>query len=239
MVSMEQAVERLCSAAADQRSLATHLVNAYTLSLAVRDDAFAELLDRGDLNLPDGMPLVWVGRRAGLTGLEGRVYGPDLMLATVDRGRALRLRHYLYGSTSEVGAKLERELCRRYPGVEIVGVESPPFRPLTEQEEGDLEERVHAAEATMVWVGLGTPKQDHFVDAFRDRFGIPLVAVGAAFDFIAGTQSQAPAWMQDRGLEWAYRFSKEPRRLWKRYLVGNAVFLAGVARGVEVLDGDR
>lgn len=233
-LTMDAAVERLIDAAVAPAPMATHLVNAYTLSLAVRDRAFGDLLDRGDLNLPDGTPLVWLGRRAGLEGFTRRVYGPDLTLAVADAGRDRGLRHYLYGASPAVVARFGEQLRERFPGIEIVGVESPPFRPLEPDEEDAFVARVRACGANVVWVGLGTPKQDRFVAAFRDRLGVPLVAVGAAFDFLAGEKPMAPRWMQDRGLEWLYRLLREPRRLWRRYLVGNLVFLWGAARATRV-----
>jgi N-acetylglucosaminyldiphosphoundecaprenol N-acetyl-beta-D-mannosaminyltransferase len=233
-VTMDQAVAAILSAASDGRPLATHLVNAYTLSLAVRDDRFAELLDRGDLNLPDGMPLVWLGRRAGLTHLTSRVYGPELMGHVLDRGRVHGLRHYLYGGTPEVVERLAADLRARYPELDLVGAESPPFRALTADEEADLVARVAASGAQVMWVGLGTPKQDVFVDRFRDRLGIPVLAIGAAFDFLSGTKRMAPRWMQERGLEWLHRLVSEPRRLWKRYLVGNTMFIWGALRSTRV-----
>jgi N-acetylglucosaminyldiphosphoundecaprenol N-acetyl-beta-D-mannosaminyltransferase len=122
------------------------------------------------------------------------------------------------------------------PGVEIVGVESPPFRPLTKAEEAELVQRVSKVRADIVWVGLGTPRQDLFIDRFRDRLGVTLIAVGAAFDFLAGTKRRAPTWMQDRGLEWAFRLATEPGRLWRRYLVGNAGFILGIARGIDACE---
>jgi N-acetylglucosaminyldiphosphoundecaprenol N-acetyl-beta-D-mannosaminyltransferase len=176
------------------------------------------------------MPLIWVGRRLGLAHLEGRVYGPDLMLAAMDRGREVGLRHYLHGSTDEVLTVLEAELRRRLPGVDIVGREAPPFRELTAEEELALEQHLDRLRPDIVWVGLGTPKQDLFVHDFRHRTPSTFVAVGAAFDFISGAKRQAPVWMQERGLEWAYRLAHEPRRLGRRYLVGNAGFVAGMVR---------
>src|SRR5664280_90903 len=216
---------------------AVHLCNANTLSLALRDPELQHRLNQGNLNLPDGMPLIWVGRRLGLDHLDGRVYGPDLMLATMDRGRDLGLRHYLHGSTDEVLTVLEAELRRRLPGVDIVGSDAPPFRELTAEEEFALEQRLVGLRPDIVWVGLGTPKQDAFAHQFRRRVPSTFVAVGAAFDFISGAKRQAPVWMQKRGLEWAYRLASEPRRLGRRYLVGNARFVAGVVRdrpGVEM-----
>jgi N-acetylglucosaminyldiphosphoundecaprenol N-acetyl-beta-D-mannosaminyltransferase len=234
-VPLAGAVERLLGFAAEGGGRAVHLCNAWTLALARRDPGYAAAVDRGDLNLPDGTPLTWVGRRAGCRQLHRRVYGPDLLVATARAGRAEGLRHYLYGSSPPVAAAMARRLAELAPGIRIAGVESPPFRPLDAAEEVELAERVAAARPGIVWVGLGTPRQDLFVDRFRDRLGTTLVAVGAAFDFIAGAKRQAPAWLGDLGLEWAFRLATEPRRLWRRYLVGNAVFLAGVAGGVELL----
>lgn len=233
-VTMDQAVTTILSAARHGRPLATHLVNAYTLSLAVRDARFGELLDRGDLNLPDGRPLVWFGRRAGLRKLKSNVRGSDLTLTVCESGREQGLRHFLYGSTPQVLERFEAGLRERFPGIEIVGAESPPFRELTQEETEALVGRVSASGAQVVWVGLGTPKQDEFADEFRDRLSVPLIAVGAAFDFIAGEKPAAPKWMRQLGLEWLYRLLREPRRLWKRYLIGNAVFVWGALRNTSI-----
>lgn len=209
---------------------AVHLCNAYTLSLARRDTELRHRLNQDALNLPDGMPLIWVGRRLGLDHLEGRVSGTELMLATMDRGRALGLRHYLHGSTEEVLIALESELRRRLPGLDIVGCDAPPFRELTTKEECALEQRLLGLRPDIVWVGLGTPKQDLFVHHFRHRVPSTFVAVGAAFDFLSGKKRRAPVWMQERGLEWVYRLACEPRRLGSRYLLGNLGFVGGVLR---------
>lgn len=234
VLGREAAADAVVARALAGGPCAVHLCNAYTLSLAVRSAATAAMLDAGDLNLPDGTPLVWAARRAGID-TPGRVYGPDLMLDVLDRGRAHGLRHYLFGSTPEVLADLEAALRARLPGVEVVGSFSPPFRDATPAEEAEAVERILASGAQAVWVGLGTPRQDEWVARFRDRLPVPLVAVGAAFDFHAGRKAQAPAWMQQCGLEWLFRLVTEPRRLWRRYLVGNPVFLYGLARGVEVV----
>ncbi|MHB1510725.1 MAG: WecB/TagA/CpsF family glycosyltransferase [Acidimicrobiales bacterium] len=225
---LESAVDALLLWSDPHEGRAVHLCNAYTLSLARRDPELRYRLNEGHLNLPDGMPLIWVGRRLGLDHLNGRVYGPDLMLATMDRGRESGLRHFLYGSTDEVLSLLEAELCRRLPGVDIVGRDAPPFRQLSTAEELALEQRLVEIGPDIVWVALGTPKQDVFVHHFSHRVPSTFVAVGAAFDFISGAKRQAPVWMQERGLEWAYRLACEPRRLGRRYLVGNARFMAGV-----------
>ncbi len=158
------------------------------------------------------------------------------MLAAMDRGRELGLRHYLHGSTDEVLTVLEAELRRRLPGVDIVGRDAPPFRELTAAEEFALEQRLVGLRPDIVWVGLGTPKQDLFVHHFRHRTPSTFVAVGAAFDFISGAKRQAPVWMQERGLEWVYRLAHEPRRLGRRYLVGNARFVVGIAHDRPKVD---
>lgn len=224
--------------APDEGGRAVHLCNAYTLSLARKDPAFAAALNQGDLNLPDGKPLAVLGRRLGIPRSE-QVCGPDLMATVIDRGRDRGLRHYLYGSTPETIAMLTRSLKARYPGVEIVGTESPPFRPLTAGERDELIERVRAAAPHVVWVGLGTPKQDHFVAEFRDELGATLIAVGAAFDFLAGLKPRAPKLLQKLGLEWAFRLASEPRRLWRRYLVGNASFVRGLVQDWRSAEGFR
>ncbi|MEO7157765.1 MAG: WecB/TagA/CpsF family glycosyltransferase [Vicinamibacterales bacterium] len=212
------------------QATAVHLCNAYTLSLAVRDAHVRAILNAGDLNFADGFPVAAVGRRLGFTQMTQRVYGPDLFLdvlaAGVDRG----VRHFLFGSTPDVLDRMCARLPELVPGIVIAGTESPPFRPLTPAEEQDVASRIRATGADLVWVGLGTPKQDLFVHRMRDIVGLPLVAVGAAFDFVALTKPSAPGWMQRAGLEWLFRLATEPRRLWKRYLVGNPVFLWGVAR---------
>ncbi len=236
-VSFGAAVEEVLGERPSSRGRSVYLCNANTLSVALRDAGFAAVVNRGDLNFPDGKPLVWVGRRAGFTSMDDRVYGPDLMKAVIDQGRVRGVRHLLYGSTPEVVGRLQTALELAYPGLEIVGAESPPFRPLRDDEKDALVARVGELRPDIVWVGLGTPLQDRFVDEMRDRLPATLVAVGAAFDFLSGTKPSAPDWMKRRGLEWLYRLLREPRRLWRRYLIGNTVFLYGLARhGVKRIE---
>jgi N-acetylglucosaminyldiphosphoundecaprenol N-acetyl-beta-D-mannosaminyltransferase len=201
-----------------------HLCNAYTLALADERPDLAASLDGAALNLPDGTPLAWFARRRGFEGCV-RVYGPDLMGDVLDRGRASSLGHYLYGSTPEVLAALTAEIEQRWPGARIVGSESPPFREITDDELAVSLRRADELDADVVWVGMGTPKQDLLVRRMAEQGDATYVAVGAAFDFIAGVKRQAPSWMQRAGLEWLFRFVTEPRRLARRYLVYNAKFL--------------
>ncbi|HEX2419751.1 MAG TPA: WecB/TagA/CpsF family glycosyltransferase [Micromonosporaceae bacterium] len=206
----------------------THLCNAYTLSLALRDPDYRWMLNASDVNFADGHYVAMVGRRRGQPQMTERVYGPGMMLDTLDRGRERGLRHYLYGSTPDTVAKLADSLRARLPGVAIVAAESPPFRSLTEIEQQDLVGRVCDLKPDLFWVGLGTPKQDWFVAEYTARLQTTVVPVGAAFDFWSGTKPVAPALVRRYGMEWAYRLATEPRRLWRRYLIGNPLFLYGV-----------
>ena len=147
-----------------------------------------------------------------------------------ERGVARGTRHYLYGSTEEVLSSLVSEIQRIAPGALIVGAESPPFRDLSDAELREVIVRIEAADVDVVWVGLGTPKQDYEVERMAAASATTFVAIGAAFDFIAGNKKRAPQWMQKSGLEWVFRLVSEPRRLWKRYLLGNARFLAAAVR---------
>ena len=200
--------------------------------LKCHDDPRLAAVARGAaMVLCDGMPLVFVGRRFARLGMD-RCYGPDTMLETLDRGRAAGLRHYFYGGADEeTSRRLQERLEARFPGLLVAGREVPPFRPLTEAERRETAARIDASGADVVWVGLGTPKQDFWVSEMRPLLKAPvLVAVGAAFAFHAGTVRQAPRWMQRAGLEWLFRLCAEPRRLWRRYLLGNPRFLWLVAR---------
>jgi len=204
---------------------AVHLCNAYTLSLAARDDALASALNDGSLNVADGKPVVWIGRHLGYTQMVRRVYGPELMERTFDQSQGTSIRHYLYGGSPEVAIALRNVIRQRWPNALLVGSESPRFGTLSDE---DLElaiERFNESGASIVWVGLGTPKQDFVSARLAARSNLTYIAVGAAFDFIAGTKRQAPAIMREHGLEWLFRFLSEPRRLWKRYLVGNSMFI--------------
>lgn len=187
------------------------------------DPRLAAVVNGASLAVPDGMPVVWLGRLRGCK--TGRVYGPDLMLRLCNLGRAAGVRHYFYGGTDEILAAMGRRLAERFPGLIVAGHWAPPFRPLTKAEEAEVAARIDAARADIVWVGIGTPKQDFWIHQFRSRLEAPvLIPVGAAFNFHAGAVRQAPVWMRRSGLEWLFRLIMEPRRLWKRYLIGNPRF---------------
>lgn len=195
-----------------------------------RDPALRAIHNAAGLVTPDGMPLVWLSRLAGHSRVT-RVYGPDLMLAYCAHGAPLGRRHYFYGGNDGVPELLADRLRARVPGLQVVGTYSPPFRALTAEEDDAAVARINAAAPDVVWVGLSTPKQERWMSAHRLRLAAPvLVGVGAAFDFHAGLKRQAPRWMQRSGLEWAFRFASEPRRLGRRYLVNNPLFVWHVAR---------
>jgi N-acetylglucosaminyldiphosphoundecaprenol N-acetyl-beta-D-mannosaminyltransferase len=184
-----------------------------------------------DFVVPDGQPLVWALRALGAQGAS-RVYGPDLMIEACRRASKTGAKMYLFGGRND-GAlvQLTLNLRRRFPGLQIVGGHSPPYRPPTAEEESAIVDEINASGADIVWVGTGQPKQELWMAQMRPRLEAPLlIGVGAAFDFHAGLVPQAPALLQEAGLEWAYRLAREPRRLWKRYLRYNPRFVIEFAR---------
>jgi N-acetylglucosaminyldiphosphoundecaprenol N-acetyl-beta-D-mannosaminyltransferase len=205
---------------------------AVNLIMAAQDDPDARAAVLGaTLAVPDGQPLVWALHALGHARAT-RVYGPDLMAGFCARCARAGTPIYLYGGRSpEALAELEQRLRERFVGLHIAGGFSPPFRALTAEEESLAIEQINGSGAAVVWVGTGQPKQEKWMAHMRPRLTAPLlVGVGAAFDFHAGLVSQAPSWMQRNGLEWAYRLSREPRRLWRRYARYNPLFVLGFTR---------
>ena len=198
--------------------------NVHSVMTGRREPAVRDALEDMDIASPDGMPLVWVLRRRGHVEQQ-RVYGPDLMELALPYGVPHGWRHFFFGTTDETLNRLTDTACRMAPGSRIVGRFAPPYRPLTMEEDDDVIQRIVDSGANVVWVGLGMPKQEQWMHRVRDRLpGTSLLGVGAAFDLLSGTVPQAPDWIQERGLEWAYRLWREPRRLWRRYLVNNPAF---------------
>ena len=205
--------------------------NVHTVMASGEDPELRAALASSSLNVPDGQPLVWAINSLGYA-LGDRVYGPELMSRACAHAAASGHRFYRYGGRNQ-GAlvQLALNLRQRYPGVRIVGGYSPPHRPLTAEEQDAVSEEINRSRADVVWVGIGVPKQEKWMARMRPQLEAPLlVGVGAAFDFHAGLVPQAPNWIQEAGLEWAYRLAHEPRRLWRRYLRYNPRFLGAFAR---------
>lgn len=193
------------------------------------DPALRAVARGAAMNLPDGMPLVWIGRWRGLA--VERAAGPDLMEQMLLAGGSDGLRHFLYGGRPGVAERLAARFRARAPGLRIVGTYSPPFRPLTEAEDRAVVARIRASGANVVWVGLSSPAQDAWMAAHVDRLPVTMIGVGAAFDFLSGERPRAPRWMQRAGLEWLFRLATDFRRLWPRYLVTAPRFVLRVALG--------
>ena len=210
-----------------------HYVNICTADTIVQcydQPKLADIVMEAGMATTDGTPLVWLARHFGFKE-SNRVYGPDLMLELCTLSEEKGYTHYFYGATDKVLAKLQKNLLRRFPRMKIAGLYSPPFRPLNDEEKDDVSERINAARPDIVWCGLGTPKQDYWVAEFRPRLNAAaILAVGAAFNFHAGHIRQAPRWMMRSGLEWLFRLCLEPRRLWRRYIIGNPRFIIQTLR---------
>jgi N-acetylglucosaminyldiphosphoundecaprenol N-acetyl-beta-D-mannosaminyltransferase len=190
-----------------------------------RDPSLREIHNKAGLVTPDGMPLVWMARALGFSNV-GRVYGPDLMRAATELSARSGYRNFYFGGAKDTPERLRDELVRTYPGLQVVGTLSPPFGTVTADEDEAMVAAINATRPDIVWVGLGTPKQERWMAAHVHRLDAPvIVGVGAAFDFLAGEKKQAPLWMQRSGFEWMFRLMTEPRRLAGRYLRNNPVFV--------------
>ena len=223
-LTLDRARDFLLSARGAARLGYVCLGTAHGLSEARADPEFRKILNNSRLTTPDGMPLVWLAHRHGHRDVT-RVYGPDLMLAVCDTGRAAGLTHYFFGSRPGVAEALREKLTARFSGLRVTGTFTPPFRPMSEGELAALHADVAARKPDIFWVGLGTPKQERFMAAhWRELEAGLLVGVGAAFDFFSGRVRQAPRWVQRSGFEWLFRLGMEPRRLGPRYLKTNPLF---------------
>ncbi|MBG6214247.1 N-acetylglucosaminyldiphosphoundecaprenol N-acetyl-beta-D-mannosaminyltransferase [Cryobacterium sp. CAN_C3] len=236
ITNLEQATKWLIATSkGNPTPIAVRLANAYCVALAEGEDSYRTLLKASGINFPDGTPVVKVMQLncQGSQSQPGRVRGPSLFTRVLEEGQHQGLRHFFLGGSPETLAALETNVKSRFPDAEIVGSYSPPFAPISESYVDDCARAVRETSAEVVWVGLGTPKQDFIASALAPRLGLPVVGVGAAFDFVAGTRPEAPVWMQNSGTEWLFRFASEPRRLGHRYLVGNAIFLKAAFRSIR------
>ena len=223
--SYDEIVDTVARAAEERVPAIVSLHAVHAIVESVQDPELLAKVNRFDAVLPDGQPVRWALNNLYGVGLTERVYGPELTLRICARAAKDGIPIYLYGSMPKTLELLQQNLLEKFPGLKIAGAESPPFRALSPEEDEAVVRRINESGAGILFVGLGCPKQDHFAADHADRIRPVQVCVGAAFDFHAGTKPMAPAWMQRRGLEWVYRLSQEPGRLWKRYLQTNSIFV--------------
>jgi len=203
--------------AGDDKARFVFIRDVHGIMQAKGDEELMRLHEKASMVTPDGMPLVWLGQSAGQR--VSRTCGPDLMEKVLLESPRTGLKHYFYGGKPGVAEKLKTGFVARAPGLEVVGVDTPPFRALTPSELENVAADINRSGADVVWIGVSTPKQEYLMDKLAPHLSATLVGVGAAFDFHTGAVSRAPIWMQRTGLEWLWRLSSEPRRLWRRYLV--------------------
>lgn len=224
-IHMQQAIDAFAEWIRTRSSHYVCVTPLHAVMECVDDPTLLPVFNQSGLTTPDGMGVVYLLRMRGCKNVS-RVYGPDLMLAACQAGLEPGWRHYFYGGAPGVTEKLTTVLQTRFPGIIIAGCDSPPFRPLTAEEDQSAIERIRTARADIVWVGIGSPRQERWMAEHVSSLNVPVLAgVGAAFDFHAGVKPQAPRWVQRTGLEWLFRLFSEPRRLWKRYLLGYPRFL--------------
>lgn len=224
VTNMREVVNLIVNNITDLREKFICLSNVHTTVMSEKDEEYRSIQNSAFLALPDGSPLALVQRLRGYRGAE-QVAGPDLMPEIWKATEHTELSHYFYGSTQETIEALRKNLIRKYPELKIAGMEAPPFRPLTDEEDRETVERINASGADFVWVGLGAPKQEKWMYDHRERIHALMLGVGAGFDFHAGTVKRAPGWMREHYLEWLYRLIQDPKRLWKRYVQTNGKFL--------------
>lgn len=227
-ITMNDALKQIETWIDNRDRLYVSVCTVHTVMECQKSEAMRQAINGAGMATPDGMPLVWLGKLQSSHPVN-RVYGPDLMLALCELSAQKGYTQYFYGGAEGVSEKLSQTLSRRYPALKVVGAYSPPFRPLTDAEDQQIIHQINQANPDIIWVGLGTPKQDLWMASHRNLLDAAvIIAVGAAFDFHTGRIPQAPSWMQQVGLEWLYRLVQEPKRLWYRYLVYNPLFVLNV-----------
>lgn len=220
VINMEKTLDYICNNIEELKGDYICVSNVHTTVMAFRDEEYRKIQNGGAMALPDGKPLSLVSRWRGYTQAE-RVPGPDLMPRILEKG----YRHFFYGSTEKTLTKLRDKLLMQYPNLEIAGMYSPPFRVLTEEEDAQIVEMINESHPDFIWAALGAPKQEIWMYQHKGKVNGVMIGVGAAFDFIAGTVNRAPDWMQDLCLEWLFRISQDPKRLFRRYVSTNFAFV--------------
>ena len=238
-VDYEAAVARIMDAASANRPLGVSALAVHGVMTGVFDATHRYRLNALELVVPDGQPVRWAMNLLSRCSLPQRVYGPTLMLETCRRAAEEGAPIFLFGSSEQILKSLVEQLRMRFPDLQIAGTRASVFRKLSREERDEVVAEIRASGARITFVGLGCPRQEVWTFEFRETLSMPVLAVGAAFDFHSGMLSQAPSWMQHRGLEWLYRLKCEPRRLWKRYLLLNPIYVCLVmaqAIGLWTLD---
>jgi N-acetylglucosaminyldiphosphoundecaprenol N-acetyl-beta-D-mannosaminyltransferase len=235
-LNLQSAIDVLQTTIANRTKGYVCVTGVHGVCEAQSDPAFRSILNRALLNTPDGMPMVWIGKKTGHREMD-RVYGPDLLLEVCAASETVGWRHFFYGGGPGTAESLASVLQAKFPKLQIAGTHTPPFRPLTPEELQQLQAQIKTARPDIIWVGLSTPKQEVFMSSHLALLDVPvMIGIGAAFDLISGKVRQSPRWIQRSGFEWLYRLVQEPRRLWKRYLKNNPLF---VGRMILQLTGLR
>ena len=226
--NLDEAAKLVVEHAVNSRTSTFHLVNAYSIAAASENPEYKKVLTDSRTNFADGFPISLLTKFSARP--LSQVRGPDLFREVIRRSESAQVKHFFLGSSNEVLDRIVERLQLDYPLAQVAGTYSPPFRELDANERDDQAKKIIDSGANLVWVALGTPKQDIEANRLASETGKTVAAVGAAFDFFAGTTREAPPWLSSVGLEWAFRLITEPRRLWKRYLIGNLKFLGVVAK---------
>jgi N-acetylglucosaminyldiphosphoundecaprenol N-acetyl-beta-D-mannosaminyltransferase len=228
-LTWDDAISRIMKWGAARESRYVCICNVHSVVTTTRDIEFKVAVNNADMSTPDGAPIAWVLRRLGHRSQE-RINGPDLMLKYLALAEQSKQVVFFYGSTEATLDKLRAALAEKFPKLRIGGTYSPPFRPLSREEDEQIVDMINRSGANVVFVGLGCPKQEKWMAEHRGRINAVMIGVGAAFDYHSGVVKRAPLWWQRHGLEWLYRLGSEPRRLFKRYLVTNTLFIVGLLR---------
>jgi N-acetylglucosaminyldiphosphoundecaprenol N-acetyl-beta-D-mannosaminyltransferase len=228
-LSWEDAISQIMKWGAARESRYVCICNVHSVVTTTRDIEFKIAVNNADMSTPDGAPIAWALRRLGHPSQE-RINGPDLMLKYLAEAERSGQVAFFYGSTETTLNKLHTALAMKFPGLRIGGAYSPPFRSLSREEDQEIVDMINRSGANVVFVGLGCPKQEKWMAEHRGRIHAVMIGVGAAFDYHSGVVKRAPLWWQHNGLEWLYRLGSEPRRLFKRYMVTNVLFIVGLLR---------
>ena len=228
-LSWEEAIGQILTWGAAHESRYVSLCNVHSVVTTTRDPEFKIVINNADMSAPDGAPVAWALRHLGYTSQQ-RISGPDLMWRYLSRAERLGQSVFFYGSTDATLEKLKKSVARQFPQLSVCGTCSPSFQAQTAEEDEAEVEAINRSGANVVFIGLGCPKQERWMAAHCGRIHAVMIGVGAAFDYHAGTVRRAPIWWQEHGLEWLYRLYSEPRRLFKRYLVTNTLFVIGIVR---------